>query len=103
MLTLTPANFVPGEAAALGCVEAGWDAAVDGVTDAAAAAEADGEGLTALLHAVRTRIGMIAAATSRYRDTAESPPLDILRRSFSILNARRYAGQYGEPSDKVKI
>jgi hypothetical protein len=103
MFTLTPANFVPGDAAALGSVDAGCDAAAEGGGTEAAAAEADGEGLTALLHAVRTRIGMIAAATSRYRDTAESPPLDILRRSFSILNARRYAGQYGERTNKVKI
>src|SRR6187402_2065595 len=79
MLTLMPANFVP------------------------AGPEAAGDGLAAVVQAVRTRIGMIAAATSRYRDTACSPPLDIRRRSSSILNRRRYAGQYANRGNKVKI
>jgi hypothetical protein len=97
MLTLMPLNFVPGvpageaalDAAALG--EAALDAAALGeatidaaalgeaTIDAAALGEAtagaelagdDGDGLADELQAVRTRIGMIAAAIRRYRDTA---------------------------------
>ena len=92
-----PANFVPGEPA--GEASADADVTAAGVD----AAGEDGDGLADGLQAVRTRIGMIAAATMRYRDTACGPPLDIRRPSSSILNGRRYAGQYADTADKVKI
>src|SRR4051812_24601892 len=80
MLTLTPANFVPGEAAtALGATEAAAEVlgATLGATDALPVdGAADGDGLAELEHAVRTRIGMIAAATVRNRDFTLGPPLD---------------------------
>jgi DNA-binding IclR family transcriptional regulator len=102
MFTLIPANFVPGLAAA-----ADADGAVDGATTdgavVAAGADVDGDGVAELLQAVTTRIVLIAAATIRYRDTAGSPPLDIRRRSSSILDGWRYAGQYAHGIDKVKI
>ena len=94
-----PLNLVPGEPAGVASADA--DADGDGSADAADA-DGDADGVDAL-HAVRTRIGMIAAATKRYRDTAWGPPLDILRVSSSILNGRRYAGQYADGTDKVKI
>jgi len=66
-------NFVPGDAATGGADgdSAGVDAAG---TDAAGtdAAGEDGDGLAVALQAVRTRIGMIAAATSRNRDTTDA-------------------------------
>jgi hypothetical protein len=65
-LTLMPLNFVPCEAAGVASAEA--DAEGEVSTDGAAD-DGSGVGLAAL-HAVRTRIGMIAAATKRYRDTA---------------------------------
>ena len=55
------------------------DGATTDAPGVAAAADVDGDGLAELLHAVSTRIGMIAAAIKRYRDTAGSPPLDIRR------------------------
>jgi hypothetical protein len=71
ILTLTPANFVPGEAAAVDADAAAVDAA--GVDAAGAdAAGDDWDGLAEALQAVRTRIGMIAAATMRYRDTTDA-------------------------------
>jgi hypothetical protein len=73
MLTFTPANFVPGDAAT-GGVEgepAGADAAGVDAAGVDAAGE-DGDGLALLLQAVRTRIGMIAAATNRNRDTTDA-------------------------------
>src|SRR4051794_27205968 len=104
MLTLMPLNFVPGEAATAEADAAGPEAEAAGAEAAGTdAAGDDDDGLAELLQAVRTRIGMIAAATSRYRDTAGSPPLDIQRRSSSILNRWRYAGQYADGFDKVKI
>jgi hypothetical protein len=66
MLTFTPANFVPGLAAAADEVAPGLEAAG---TDAGAD---DGDGLAELVQAVMARIGMIAAATNRNRDTAEA-------------------------------
>src|SRR3954454_24522063 len=99
MLTLAPLNFVPGDAATGGAdgepaaTEGG--AATDGAADEVGAV-ADGDGLAEALQAVTTRMVLIAAATMRYRDTAESPPLDIPRRLFSILNTWRYAGQYAD-------
>src|SRR6266566_5228114 len=101
MLTLRPANFVPGEAATAEADAAGADAALDAA--GADPAGDEGDGLAVLLQPVMARIGMIAAATSRYRDTAGSPPLDIRRRLSSILNRWRYAGQYAATFDKVKI
>jgi hypothetical protein len=65
MLTLIPANLVPGEPAGDASADADGDASADGD-----AAGDDGDGLAAGWQAVKTRIGMIAAATSRYRDTA---------------------------------
>ena len=68
-LTLIPLNFVPWDAAGVASAEA------DAEGEASADGEADGGtgvGL-AVLHAVRTRIGMIAAATKRLRDTAVRP------------------------------
>ena len=60
-----PANLVPGEPAGVASADADGDVSAD-------AAGADGDGLVGVagLQAVRTRIGMIAAATMRYRDTA---------------------------------
>ncbi len=94
-----PLNFVPCEAAGVASAEAEADgeASADGEDDAGT-----GVGL-AVLHAVRTRIGMIAAATKRLRDTAWDPPLDIRRAASSILNRWRYAGQYAGRAHKVKI
>jgi hypothetical protein len=65
-LTLTPLNLSPCDAAGVASAEAeaDADASVDGAAD-----DGTADGLAAL-HAVRTRIGMIAAATKRYRDTA---------------------------------
>jgi hypothetical protein len=63
-LTVTPvksAAAADAEAAAVaGASVAAWDGGDDGA---------------AVEHAVTTRIGMIAAATNRNRDTAGSPPL----------------------------
>jgi hypothetical protein len=103
MLTLMPLNYVPGEAATAEAEAAGadgWDVA-GGVE--APGDDAVGDGLAEALHPDSTRIGMIAAATKRYRDTDGGPPLDIRRRSFSILNGWRSAGQYGPAAAKVKI
>src|SRR4051794_25214363 len=97
MLTLAPANFVPGLATA--AVDADGDAAGDPAGTEAGGADAvdlDGDGLVAGEQADTTRMVLIAAATMRYRDTAGSPPLDIRRRLFSILNTWRYAGQYAD-------
>jgi hypothetical protein len=72
MLTLMPANFVPGEPAGVASADPDGDAAGDGSAETDAGGEVVG---LADWHAVRTRIGMIAAATNRYRDTAGGPPL----------------------------
>jgi hypothetical protein len=95
MFTFAPANFVPGDATAAWDGDAAGDPAGADATGTDATG-ADGDGLVAGEQAVRTRIVLIAAATKRYRDTAGSPPLDIRRRSFSILNRWRYAGQYAD-------
>jgi hypothetical protein len=71
MLTFAPLNFVPGDAAAAAEAEAaGADAGADAA--GAVAAGDDGDGLALELQPVMTRIGMIAAATKRYRDTTDA-------------------------------
>jgi hypothetical protein len=82
-LTSTPVKScaaAAAEADAAGAETAGADAAVDGAT-------ADGVGLADEPHAVRTRMGTIAAAIERNRDTW----LLLLTHlpSSNILNTRR--------------
>jgi hypothetical protein len=81
-LTLTPLNFVPGEAAtALGADDAAWLGAATDAAGADGGAAEDGDGLADELHAVRTSAGTtIAAAIDRNRDTTGGPPLDPRRR-----------------------
>jgi hypothetical protein len=95
MFTLTPLNFVPGEAAAAADAEAPADAAADAagadaawLSGAALGLAALGLGLADELQALRMRMGMIAAATDRYRDTTLALLL-TLGPSSNILNTRR--------------
>src|SRR4029077_11102296 len=68
ILMLTPANLVPGEAAATdadgAATEPGADVAGADATETDGAG-ADGDGLAFVLQAAKARIGMIAAATNR--------------------------------------
>jgi hypothetical protein len=64
-------NFVPGDAAATDAAGEPDAAGAEAGVEAAGAAD-DGDGLADALQPVRTRIGMIAAATRRYRDTTDA-------------------------------
>ena len=93
-MTLTPANFVPGDAAAAADADAAAEADAAGA-EAAWLAGAAALGLGALglgladeLQALRMRMGTIAAATDRYRDTTLALLL-TLGPSSNILNTRR--------------
>src|SRR5882672_769646 len=70
MLMLTPANLVPGDAAAVGADEAGADAA-DAGADAGVVAAGDALGVAVLQPAITTTRA-IAAAIDGNRDTASS-------------------------------
>jgi hypothetical protein len=91
MLTLMPANFVPGEAAAAAEADAAGEAATEAAGLATAGADAlgaDGVGVADELQALKTRIGTIAAAIDRYRDTTLALLLTDVTLS-NILNTRR--------------
>ncbi len=84
---LTPLNFVPGDAAAACDAEAAGALGGADVGPVDAGAD-DADGLAVGLQAVNTRMGTIAAAIDRNRDTTLALLLTHVP-SSNILNTRR--------------